>query len=144
MYRFGATGLEVFLVHPGGPFYAKKDHGAWGLPKGEYTPDEGPLAAAQREFHEETGFTATPPFHALGKIRQRSGKIVTAWAFQGDCDPALLESNLCQVEWPPRSGRLIDIPEVDRGAWFSLAEAAERIVESQQPLLTTLADLLHD
>jgi predicted NUDIX family NTP pyrophosphohydrolase len=142
MYRQHQQILEVFLVHPGGPFWAKKDLGAWSIPKGEYTDAEDPLAAAQREFNEETGFVATGPFLPLGAIKQASGKLVTAWAFAGDCDPATLTSNLCQIEWPPRSKRLLDIPEVDRGQWFPLPEAAERLREAQRPLLGRLAHLL--
>jgi predicted NUDIX family NTP pyrophosphohydrolase len=134
---------EVFLIHPGGPFWAKKDLGAWTIPKGEYTDDEHPLAAAIREFAEETGFTAppsdSPDYIELGTIRQASGKLVTAWAFAGDCDPAALVSNTCEIEWPPRTGRKLTIPEADRGAWFSLVEAQKRINPAQQPLLERLA-----
>ena len=134
--------IEVFLVHPGGPFWAKKDAGVWTIPKGEYKPDEDPLEAARREFQEETGFTAGTDFIKLGEIRQASGKLVSAWAFEGDCDPAKLVSNLCQIEWPPRSGRRIDVPEVDRGQWFSLPEARGRILKSQEPFLDTLSHKL--
>lgn len=128
----------MFLAHPGGPFWAKKDLGAWSIPKGEYDADEPALAAAQREFTEETGFTVQGRFIELGTIRQASGKLVTAWAIEGDCDPAKLVSNHCEVEWPPRSGRLISIPEVDRGAWFTLDEARRRIFAQQQPFLDRL------
>lgn len=138
LYRRVADGLEVFLVHPGGPFFANKDLGFWSIPKGEYRPDENPLDAAQREFTEETGFAVAGPFVELGTIRQASGKLVTAWAVEGDCDPSALKSNWCEIEWPPRSGRRIEIPEVDRGGWFSLAEAGERILASQRPLLEFL------
>lgn len=134
-------GLEVFLVHPGGPFWAKKD--AWSIPKGEYEPDEEPLAAARREFEEETGAAGERVFRgeflALGVIRQPSGKQVTAWAVEGDFDPAQLRSNTCLVEWPPRSGREIEIPEVDRGAWFPVEAARERIFRGQDKLLDRLA-----
>lgn len=130
--------MEVFLVHPGGPFWAKKDRRAWTIPKGEYEPDENPLAAAQREFLEETGFHATQRFLDLGSIKQKSGKVVVAWAFEGDCDPANLTSNPCEIEWPPRSGNRLEIPEVDRGRWFSIAEAREYIREEQQALLDRL------
>ena len=143
MYRRREGKLEVFLVHPGGPFWAKKDKGAWSVPKGEYAEGEIPLEAAQREFQEETGFAAQGPFSELGTIKQASGKIVIAWAFEGDCDPAMLTSNLCQVEWPPRSGRMIEIPEVDRGRWFSISAAREHIVKSQEPLLDRLCAALH-
>jgi predicted NUDIX family NTP pyrophosphohydrolase len=138
MYRRRGD-LEVFLVHPGGPHFAKKDLGAWGIPKGEYLDGEEPLQAAVREFQEETGFTASGDFLDLGSIKQKGGKIVTGWAFEGDCDPGKLTSNYCEVEWPPKSGRLIEIPEVDRGAWFSLAEAKERIKPTQIPLLDRLS-----
>ena len=133
---------EVFLVHPGGPFWAKKDLGAWSIAKGEYAEGEPPLDAARREFHEETGFVAVGDFLDLGTIKQAGGKLVSAWAFAGDCDPANLVSNRFQIEWPPRSGRLMDFPEVDRGAWFSLAAARERILKSQIPFLERLAQLL--
>ena len=140
LYRQTHGSLEVFLVHPGGPFWAKKDLGAWTVPKGEYVDGEEALDAARREFHEETGFDAPDECMELGEIRQASGKIVTAWAAEGDCDPDLLVSNHCEVQWPPHSGRRIDIPEVDRGAWFSLAEARERILITQVPLLNSLEE----
>jgi len=130
--------LEVFLVHPGGPIWAKKTEGAWTIPKGEYEKDENPLAAARREFEEETGFKAAGSFLDLGTIRQKSGKRVAAWAFEGDCDPANLKSNTCEIEWPPRSGRRLEIPEIDRGRWFSLEEAKQYIREEQSPLLDNL------
>lgn len=141
MYR-RVDRLEVFLVHPGGPHFAKKDLGIWTIPKGEYLEGELPLDAAKREFHEETGFPVSEPFLYLDSITQKGGKIVTAWAFEGDCDPAKMISNLCEVEWPPRSGRTIEIPEADRGAWFSIAEAKERIKETQIPLLDRLLTAL--
>ena len=133
---------EVLLVHPGGPFYTQKDLGHWTLPKGEPDPGEDLLLTAQREFLEETGFAPQPPFHPLGSIRQAGGKLVTAWAFFGDCDPAQLQSNTCQIEWPPRSKRLLTIPEVDRAAWFPLPEAHRHIRDTQRPLLDRLATLL--
>jgi predicted NUDIX family NTP pyrophosphohydrolase len=135
MYRRRLGDLEVFLVHPGGPFWANKDKGAWSIPKGEYIEGEERLEAAKREFQEETSFTAAGPFLELGTIRQAGGKIVTAWAFEGACDPADLRSNVCQTEWPPRSGRQIEIPEVDRARWFSIPQAREHILKSQEPLL---------
>jgi predicted NUDIX family NTP pyrophosphohydrolase len=138
MYRERVEGLEVFLVHPGGPIWARKDQGAWTLPKGEYDMEEDPLSAAQREFLEETGFVATPPFLTLGSIRQKSGKVVTAWAFEGDCDPADLISNTCEIEWPPRSGKRIEIPEVDRGRWFSFEKARKHVRAEQIPLIDAL------
>jgi predicted NUDIX family NTP pyrophosphohydrolase len=134
--------LEVFLVHPGGPHFAKKDLGAWTIPKGEYLDGEQPLEAAKREFQEETGFTASGAFFDLGWIKQKGGTIVTAWAFEGDCDPSKLTSNTCKVEWPPNSGRWIEIPEVDRGNWFSLDEAKERIKSTQIPLIERLSEAL--
>jgi len=140
LYRRNEHGLEVFLVHPGGPFWSKKDLGAWSIPKGEYTDAEEPLAAAKREFLEETGFTVDGIFVALGSIRQAGGKVVSVWALEGDCDPAKLTSNLCQLQWPPRSGKTIEFPEVDRGAWFSLHEAHERILASQGPMLMRLME----
>jgi predicted NUDIX family NTP pyrophosphohydrolase len=143
MYRQRDGALEVFLVHPGGPFWAKKDSGAWTVPKGEYTEEERPLDAAIREFTEETGFDLDGEFAELGTITQTSGKIVSAWACAGDVDPEKLTSNSCEVEWPPRSGRKITIPEVDRGAWFSLDEAKSRIFAAQQPFLARLTKLLH-
>jgi predicted NUDIX family NTP pyrophosphohydrolase len=142
MYRRLEDQLQVFLVHPGGPFWAKKDLGAWSISKGEYLEGELPLEAARREFEEETGFAATGDFLELGTVRQASGKVVSAWAFEGDCDPSKLISNYCQIEWPPRSGRLIEVPEVDRGGWFSIAQAKERILKSQAPFLERLSHLL--
>jgi predicted NUDIX family NTP pyrophosphohydrolase len=142
MYRCLKAETEVFLVHPGGPYWAKQDRGAWSIPKGEYTDSDDTLVAAQREFTEETGFTAQGPFHELGAVKQKGGKVVTAWAFEGNCDPQLLRSNHCQIEWPPRSKRLIDIPEVDRGDWFTFTEAKERILKGQQPFLERLQSVL--
>jgi len=138
MYRKGRDGIELFLVHPGGPFWAKKDHGVWTLPKGEYDEDEESLAAAKREFQEETGFVPNGTFVELGSIRQKSGKIVIAWAVEGDCDPAQLTSNTCEIEWPPRSGKRLEIPEIDRGSWFSAQTARIYIRPEQIPLLEAL------
>lgn len=142
MYRTSNTALEVFLVHPGGPFWASKDKGAWGIPKGEYMRDEDPLSAARREFAEETGFTASGDFKSLGTIQQKGGKLVAAWALEGDCDPTKLVSNTCQIEWPPRSGRSMKIPEVDRGAWFTLEKAREYMRADQHSLLDRLVQLV--
>lgn len=139
MFRRKGTELEVFLVHPGGPFWAKKDEGAWTVPKGEYVEGESPLDAARREFLEETGFAATGEFMDLGTVKQNNGKLVTAWAFEGDCDPAKLSSNTCMVEWPPRTGKMIEIPEVDRGAWYTLPAGRRAILKSQTPFLDVLA-----
>ena len=142
MFRERGDTHQVFLVHPGGPYFSKKDKGAWTLPKGEHEDGEEALAAAQREFQEETGFTAGGPWIALESVRQKSGKLVTAWAFEGDCDPAMLVSNTCEVEWPPRAGKRIVIPEVDRGAWFSFEEAGVFIREEQRLLLLRLQEQL--
>ncbi len=142
MYRFPRENLEVFLVHPGGPFWTKKDEGAWSIPKGEYAEGEQPLEAAKREFQEETGFMPGTEFLELGEVKQAGGKQVTAWAFEGDCDPQKLTSNLCRVEWPPRSGRSIEFPEIDRGAWFSIAAARKRILKGQEPFLGMLLQRL--
>ena len=138
MYRQNAASVEVFLVHPGGPLWANKDKGAWTIPKGEYGSNEEPLAAACREFTEETRFVAAAPFIDLGSVRQKSGKVVVAWAFKGDCDPANLISNTCEIEWPPRSKRKLIIPEIDRGEWFSFDRAQTYIRSEQVPLLNSL------
>jgi predicted NUDIX family NTP pyrophosphohydrolase len=142
MYRRRDGDLAVFLVHPGGPFWAKKDMGAWSIPKGEYSEGEEPLETARREFLEETGFTPEGDFIELGSVKQSGGKVVSVWTVEGDCDPSKLISNLCEIEWPPRSGRLIEIPEVDRGEWFSLEAAKERILKSQAPFLDMLLQKL--
>ncbi len=142
MYRRGGAGLEVLLVHPGGPFWAKKDKGFWTIPKGGADKGEDLLTAARREFGEETGFLAAEPFLELGRIVQAGGKEVVAWAFAGDCDPRQLRSNECEVEWPPRSGRRLRVPEVDRGAWFSLAQAGEYVLASQRPFLDRLREVM--
>lgn len=141
MYRRAAAGLEVFLVHPGGPLWAKRDHGSWSIPKGEIEPGEDPRQAAVRELAEETGFSAEGELVPLEPVRQRGGKTILAWAVEGDCDPALLRSNVFEMEWPPRSGRRRSFPEVDRAAWFTLGEARERILAGQAPLLEQLAAL---
>lgn len=140
LYRRGEAGLEVLLVHPGGPFWAKKDAGAWMLPKGELHPGEEALAGAQREFVEETGFplAADASYVPLGEVRQRGGKTVTAFAVEGDCDPAGLRSNTFEIEWPPRSGRRRQFPEVDRAAFFTLAEAAKKILPPEAAFLDRL------
>ncbi len=146
MYRRRDGGLEVFLVHPGGPFWAKKDLGAWSIPKGEYSQGEDAFQAARREFTEETGFdtrsAADGDFIDLGTIRQAGGKLVSVWAVEGDCDPAQLQSNTCMIEWPPRSGRQLETPEVDRADWFSTDEARERILKSQAPVIDLLISRL--
>lgn len=141
MYRIRQGQIEVLLVHPGGPFWARKDLGAWSIPKGEFT-DEAPLDAARREFYEETGFTAEGEFRLLETIRQASGKVVHAWAFEGNCDAETARSNSFTMEYPPHSGRQASFPEVDRAAWFTLPEAKEKILPSQAPFLNQLERLL--
>jgi predicted NUDIX family NTP pyrophosphohydrolase len=142
LFRRGADGVEVFLVHPGGPFWAKKDLGAWSLPKGEYDRNEAPLTAALREFEEETGFRVeSGGLHPLGELKQPGGKIVTAWAVEQDVDPALVKSNLFEMEWPPKSGKRQSFPEVDRAGWFSLAEAREKLLKGQLGFLDRLAEI---
>jgi len=139
MYRRAPDGaVEVLLAHPGGPFWKRRDQGAWTLPKGEYTPDEAPLAAARREFEEETGFAARPPFLPLGDVVQKGGKRISAWAFAGDADPARLRSNTFEIEWPPGSGRQQQFPEIDRVGWFGLADAREKMNASQAQLLARI------
>ena len=138
MYRLGEDGAEVLLAHPGGPFWRGKDDGAWTLPKGEYLEGEDPLTAAQREFAEETGFTACGPFLPLGELRQKSGKRIQAWAFAGDCDPALLRSNSFEIEWPPRSGQRQTFAEVDRAQWFSVDEAQRKLIAGQAAFIDRL------
>jgi predicted NUDIX family NTP pyrophosphohydrolase len=142
MYRRHGGELQVLLVHPGGPWWTKKDDAAWSLPKGELAPDEVPLAAAQREFREETGFEPHGPFLELGEVRQPGGKTLVAWAFAGDCDPAALRSNTFTMEWPPRSGRQRAFPEVDRAAWFPLAAARTKLLRGQVGLLERLLERL--
>jgi predicted NUDIX family NTP pyrophosphohydrolase len=143
LYRAGSAGsAEVLLVHPGGPFWEKRDLGAWSIPKGEVSAGEDPLTAARRELAEETGFLASPPFVPLEPVKQRGGKTVAAWAAAGDADPAALTSNSFAMEWPPRSGRWQSFPEVDRAAWFSLSAARQKILAAQIPLLDQLAALL--
>jgi len=141
LYRRRVGRTEVFLVHPGGPFWARRDEGAWSIPKGEYGEDEEPLAAARREFAEETGLE--PPGDAaaalaLRPLRQAGGKWVHAWAVEGDCDPGTIRSNTFTLEWPPRSGREREFPEVDRASWFDLSAARRAILKSQRPLLDEL------
>lgn len=142
MYRRRNSQIEVFLVHPGGPFWAKKDLGAWSIPKGEYLDDEVPLAAAKREFEEETGFTPNGNFIELGDLKQPGGKTVICWGFEGDCDPAKLRSNTFRMEWPPRSGRRIEVPEVDRGAWYTSEDASSRLLSGQRAFLDRLLERL--
>lgn len=142
MYRVKGKGMEVLLAHPGGPYWSRKDEGAWTIPKGEPAPNEELLAAAIREFGEETGFQASPPFIPLGSIRQRSGKTVYAWAAEGDCRPEEMKSNSFSLEWPPKSGRKQEFPEVDRVAWLSIDEARARLKPEQFAFVERLETLL--
>lgn len=142
VYRGQVSDLEVFLVHPGGPFWEKKDDGAWSIPKGEFEPDEDPLTAAKREFHEETSFEVVEPFLLLTPIKQPSGKMIHAWAVSGDFDPTLVKSNLFAMEWPPRSGVQKEFPEVDRAQWFKLPEATAKLLKGQRPFLEELRERL--
>ena len=142
LFRWRPSGLQVLLVHPGGPFWAKKDAGAWSIPKGLADEGEDRLAAARREFLEETGVTVEGEFLDLGAHKQPGGKTIAAWACEGDFDPALLKSNTFTLEWPPRSGRTAEFPEVDRAAWFSIDEALERATKGQKPIIAALAQRL--
>jgi len=142
MCRRRGESLEVFLVHPGGPFWAKKDVGAWSIPKGEYEPPEDALEAARREFEEETGFAPEGQFVPLSPRKQPGGKTVVAWAVQGDCDAATIRSNKFRMEWPPRSGRLQEFPEVDRAGWFSMEEAKRKILRGQAGFLEELEQVV--
>lgn len=142
-FRNAESVLEVFLVHPGGPFWAKKDDGAWSIPKGEFLSDEDPLAAAQREFQEETGLAVDGPFVALTPVKQPGGKIVYSWSVEAPhLDAAAIRSNTFSLEWPPRSGKSREFPEVDRAAWFDFATAQRKILKGQLPLLHELQQRL--
>src|SRR5262245_15131718 len=141
MYRRGAQGLELLLVHPGGPFWARKDLGAWSIPKGEYSEPEDPLAVALREFEEETGTQPRGELRPLGEVTQPGRKVVTAFALEGDFDPATLKSNTFELEWPPRSGRRASFPEVDRAEWFSSEIAREKILQGQRELIDRLLEI---
>jgi predicted NUDIX family NTP pyrophosphohydrolase len=138
MYRQHNSTLEVFLVHPGGPYWAKKDMGAWSIPKGEFDEGEDRLKAAKREFQEETGFLPEGSFVALTPVKQPGGKMVHAWAVQGDCDAKRIVSNRFSIEWPPRSGKRQEFPEVDRAGWFTLDVANEKILKGQLGFLEEL------
>jgi predicted NUDIX family NTP pyrophosphohydrolase len=142
LYRVGRDGIEVLLVHPGGPFWAKKDLGAWSIPKGETDGDDDLLTVAHRELAEETGFRAPGEALPLGSVRLKGGKVVHAWAVRGDADPSRLVSNTFEIEWPPRSGRTRAFPEVDRAGWFDLAEARRRIHPAQAAFLDALMELV--
>src|SRR5215210_9377797 len=144
LHRGGAGGREVLLVHPGGPFWARRDDGAWSIPKGEYDDGEDPMAAALREFEEELGsaLAHVGELVALGEVRQRNRKVVTAWAAQGALDASAMRSNTFTMEWPPRSGQRQEFPEIDRAEWFGLARAREKLVEAQAAFVDRLEDRL--
>lgn len=142
MYRFQNNVLNVLLVHPGGPFWAKKDIHAWSIPKGLYGEEEDPFEAAKREFQEETGFVCEGEFKRLDEIKHRSGKKVVAWAVEGDVDAKALRSNTFSMEWPPETGKLVEFPEVDRVEWFTIDEAAKKILKGQVGFLKGLCTLL--
>lgn len=142
MYRILGDGLEVFLVHPGGPYWAKKDAGAWSVPKGEFEDGENPLEAAKREYKEETGFDITGRFIELTPLKQPSGKIVYVWAVEGNIDATSIKSNLFSMEWPPRSGRQQEFPEVDKGGWFTIGQAQEKLLPGQRGFLEQLLKIV--
>jgi|UniRef100_A0A7C5ALY2 predicted NUDIX family NTP pyrophosphohydrolase len=144
LYRRRNGRLEVFLVHPGGPFWKNRDAGAWSIPKGEFGPDEDPLQAARREFLEETGFTAEGDFIPLTPVIQAGGKVVYAWAVEGDCDPDAIKSSTFTLEWPPKSGKEQQFPEVDRAGWFDLETASQKINQAQKALLKELEKRLSE
>jgi len=135
LYRKVRGHLEVFLAHPGGPFWKNKDLGVWSIPKGEFSAEEGAFNAALREFEEETGFRIAGDFQPLEPARQSSGKVVHAWAVQGDCDASAVKSNTFSMEWPPKSGKRQKFPEIDRADWFDIASARKKIVKGQIPLI---------
>jgi predicted NUDIX family NTP pyrophosphohydrolase len=142
MYRRRQGIVEVLLAHMGGPFWAKKDLGAWSIPKGEFEPDEAPLDAAKREFEEETSLSVTGEFIPLTPIKQSGGKIVHIWAVESDCDPSAIKSNTFMIEWPPRSGRQQAFPEIDRAEWFSLDDAKEKVTKGQRGFIEELRRIL--
>jgi predicted NUDIX family NTP pyrophosphohydrolase len=142
MYRLRDSTLEVFLVHPGGPYWAKKDLGSWSIPKGEFEEGEDRLNAAKREFREETGFVPEGSFAALTAVKQPGGKTVHAWAIRGDCDAKTIVSNRFSIEWPPRSGKRQEFPEVDRAGWFTMDVAKEKILKGQVSLLEELSQII--
>jgi len=143
LYRLGSGGPEVLLVHPGGPFWARRDAGVWSIPKGEYEDGDDPLACALREFEEETGSTLPPgELVELDDVKQKGGKVVTAWAAEGDLDADAVRSNSFTMEWPPRSGRTAEFPEVDRAGWFGIDEAREKLNPAQAEFLDRLVGRL--
>jgi predicted NUDIX family NTP pyrophosphohydrolase len=143
LYRRGAAGVEVLLAHPGGPLWTRKDLASWTLPKGQFTDGELPLDAARREFEEEMGSPPTGDFQALGTLKQPSGKVIHAWAAEADFDVTTVASNLFSMEWPPRSGKIGEFPEVDRAEWFSIEEARLKILKGQAPFLDRLLALVN-
>jgi predicted NUDIX family NTP pyrophosphohydrolase len=142
LFRNSIDGLQVLLIHPGGPFWAKKDAGAWSIPKGEYADGEDPLTAARREFAEETGIAVDGEFVALGELKQPGGKLVIAWALKGDLDAAAIRSNTFQLEWPPKSGKMREFPEVDAAAWLSIDAARSKLLKGQLEFLDRLISLM--
>ena len=142
VYRIRDDAPEVLLAHPGGPFWSWRDDGVWTVPKGLCEPGESPLAAAQREFHEETGLQVEGPFHKLGTFCQPGGKLLSIWAVAGDCDPDAVRSNEFELEWPPRSGRRQKFPEIDRVAWFSVPGSLQKILQGQRPAVEELVKLV--
>ena len=144
LYRRSGGRLEVLLAHPGGPLWARKDAGAWTMPKGQFTDGELPLDAARREFEEEMGTPPTGDFQPLGTVKQPSGKVIHAWAAESDFDASTVKSNLFSMEWPPRSGRMGEFPEVDRADWFSIERAREKIIKGQAPFLERLLEITNN
>jgi predicted NUDIX family NTP pyrophosphohydrolase len=142
LYKVQEKKLRVLLVHPGGPFWAKKNAGSWSIPKGEFTEEEEPLAAARREFFEETGHKVSGPFITLAPIKQKSGKLVHAWAVENDLDASSIKSNLFEMEWPPRSGKKQQFPEIDKAQWFDVEEALIKILPAQQNFIKELESTL--
>ena len=142
LFRFNNAALEVLLVHPGGPYWANKDAGAWSIPKGEYSEGEDALPAAKREFAEETGVHVEGEFLPLGEVRQAGGKIVQVWALKGDVDPSSIRSNTFTLEWPPMSGSMREFPEIDSAGWFLMPVAKEKLLSGQRDFLVRLCDRL--
>jgi predicted NUDIX family NTP pyrophosphohydrolase len=142
MYRIKDGAIQVLLAHPGGPYFVNKDDGDWSIPKGEPGPDEDLFLTAQREFEEETGLKPTGPFVPLQPVKQKGGKIVHAWAFEGDCDPTTIHSNTFTMEWPPRSGQQMEFPEIDRAEFFDLATARRKVKAAQVGLIDELETIV--
>jgi predicted NUDIX family NTP pyrophosphohydrolase len=142
VFRIRQNNLQIFLMHPGGPFFARKDLGAWSIPKGEIGENENEAEAAKREFEEETGFQFKGDLISLKPIKQKSGKTVVAWATEQDFDVSKIKSNLFEMEWPPKSGKYQQFPEMDRAEWFSVSDAKEKIIPGQNGLIEELEDIL--